>query len=279
MYVSLTMPEVIASTVFLIGVWGCVTSLEWIAAAELFRSGGVFDARVVGLSSTRRRLLAFSKYPAERTMLALFLVRLLASASIVMDAVLFFSLAPGILLVALIYLLASTVFTMLRAGYGGDGSDQMGVVVLLGLALVVIGVWTGSDLTMLAGAVLNAGQLTIAYCVSGVSKWMSPIWRSGVALVGVMGTHTYGHGIAADIVARSPGIPLYGCWLIFVTESLFPLALFLPPMIFQTILICFLVFHFMNAFFMGLNAFVWSFSACYPAMIFLQLKFYSFVFS
>ena len=52
-----------------------------------------------------------------------------------------------------------------------------------------------------------------------------------------------------------------------MTETLFPLILFAPPALAMAILLGFAAFHFSNAYFMGLNAFVWPFLATYPSVM------------
>jgi hypothetical protein len=43
--------------------------------------------------------------------------------------------------------------------------------------------------------------------------------------------------------------------------------LFAPPALVIAALLCFAAFHLSNAYFMGLNAFVWPFLATYPSVM------------
>jgi hypothetical protein len=119
----------------------------------------------------------------------------------------------------------------------------------------------------LCGVFALAGQATLAYFVAGAAKLASPVWREGGALLGVMQTQSYGDSFAARFAGNRPGFCAFVCWLTIVTETLFPLVLILPPALLMASLACFAAFHFSNAWFMGLNAFIWPFLATYPSVI------------
>jgi hypothetical protein len=112
-----------------------------------------------------------------------------------------------------------------------------------------------------------AGQATLAYFVAGAAKLISPVWRQGLALPRVMRTRTFGHPLAARFAQSRPGLCRGLCLMIIVTEMMFPLVLILPWNIAVACLACYAVFHFCNAYFMGLNAFVWPFLATYPSVM------------
>jgi hypothetical protein len=80
----------------------------------------------------------------------------------------------------------------------------------------------------LSGILLIGGQLALSYFIARFSKLLSPIWRKGMAVVGVMATHTYGHSLAARAYRRSAIVGFTVCWLVIVADGLFPLALFAP---------------------------------------------------
>ena len=68
-----------------------------------------------------------------------------------------------------------------------------------------------------------------------------------------------------------PKLSLGLCWLVILGETLFPIVLILPPDALYVVLGASIVFHFMTAYFMGLNTFVWAFIATYPSVISLSL--------
>ena len=85
-----------------------------------------------------------------------------------------------------------------------------------------------------------------------------------------MGTHSYGHAFGARIASRSVSFSTGFCWLVILSETFFPLALFVPHGVLMLTLLAFFMFHAGNAYFMGLNTFVWSFAAAYPSVILLN---------
>jgi len=251
----------LALTRLLLATWAIVTSLEWLVNRSSFQSGEILDMRVMSLRKNGALLrfvwshFTLGQISALRLAIAVFMA--------------IFSHPMLITFAAILLLILSTLISA-QSGYGGDGSDQMGSVALIGLTLAAIGLAVDSWGIWFAGILVSGGQLTISYFVSGFSKWLSPIWRMGIALPGVMGTFTYGHALGVRAISGKPWLVLAICWTIFTTETAFPLSLVLSPRIFLIILSCFFVFHLINAFFMGLNAFVWSFSATYPSVIILN---------
>jgi hypothetical protein len=154
----------------------------------------------------------------------------------------------------------------LRNWLGEDGSDQMGQIVATGATLIAFGLqWQDMQLCF-AGDLLIAGQLTISYFLAGVTKLTSFEWRCGRALVGVMGTHTYGHNLAARVASSTRWFSITFCWLVILVETVFPAILVSPTHVLIAYLGVFALFHLAMALFMGLNTFVWAFLATYPSV-------------
>lgn len=125
----------------------------------------------------------------------------------------------------------------------------MGYVVALGTLVTVLGLRSKDTWIVLAGIWGVAGQLTISYFIAGFSKMLSPIWRNGEAVSAVMNTFSYGHPAAARIATNYPSFSFVLCWVIMLSESLFPMALLLPlPMLYIALAMFFIV-HWVNAFF------------------------------
>jgi hypothetical protein len=255
-------------TRLVLAAWGVVTSLEWLANRSSFESGAILDQRVMSLRQNGALL---------RFVWSNFTLGQIASVRLAIATLLAISSTPTLVAFAAILLLVLSTLISAQAGYGGDGSDQMGSVALIGLILAAVGLASDDWGIWFAGILINGGQLTISYFVSGFSKWLSPIWRSGVALPGVMGTYTYGHDLGASAIVGRPWLAMLICWTIFTTETMFPLSLGFPPNIFYIVLAFFSFFHIVNAFFMGLNAFVWSFIATYPSVVILNYLVHDFL--
>jgi hypothetical protein len=163
--------------------------------------------------------------------------------------------------------LSSVVF-LARNIVGCDGSDQMGLVVLVGLTVYLL---TSDTFIQRVALLFIAGQALLSYTVAGGAKLLSPKWRQGSALREIMNTRTYG---AVSLAVRIERLPRTAqvllSWSIIGLETGFAIVLFLPwPWCFA-VLGCGLLFHLATALSMGLNTFMWSFAATYPSVLFLH---------
>jgi len=252
----------LADTKLLLALWVLLSSAEWLGNLPLLSDEGLLSFQILRL---RPSLLGAPALQARlysgRALRTVLIARIAAGAALLLP------LASRWDLPASLLILGSCAYLARRTRFGGDGSDQMGLVVALGVVLMSAGRAAGDSSLAWCGVLAIAGQAAIAYPAAGIAKWVSPVWRSGVALPRVMNTQTYGHAGAARLAARSRLLSRALCWLIILSESLFPLVLLLPQPLAVASLACFALFHLSNAYFMGLNAFVWSFLATYPAVL------------
>jgi hypothetical protein len=249
-------------TGLLLGLWCLLATAEWASRFALFRDDGLLSWRVLALRPQwvhRSRLAGIVHRPRG---VALVLGLRLACAALLL-------LAPqGWTRVGLLAALVATGWLMkLRNWLGEDGADHMGQVVATGATVTAVGVQWHDPGLCLAGALLVAGQLTISYFLAGAAKLASFEWRSGRALVGVMGTGAYGHPFAARVATAGPWVPIVFCWCVIAIETVFPAFLFAPREVLLGVLAAFALFHGATAFFMGLNTFVWAFIAAYPSLL------------
>lgn len=155
---------------------------------------------------------------------------------------------------------------MLRAPYGGEGSDQVLLVVFAALAL---GAWRPSDAVATAVLWFVAGQACLAYFTSGASKLFAPAWQSGDALLGVAGTAAWGNPVVADWLQARPVTTRWASRAVAAAEACFPLVLLAPDPVVPWLLVAGGAFHLLVAVAMGLNCFVWAFVATYPAILYV----------
>jgi len=246
----------------LLAAWTLLSAAEWFANLPLFRSDGLLTWNILRL---RPRLVipaSIRHYVhAESAVIAVLVCRIVAGLLLLIPYP-----NPADLPCSLLILL-SCFYMSRRTWFGGDGSDQMGMVIAAGVAIISAGLVLDDMNVTASGVLAISGQAVLAYFVAGAAKVVSPIWRDGKALPGVMKTRTYGHSFAADFAAERPAFCKFVCWLTIGTEMLFPLVLLAPPGLAIASLCCFALFHFSNAYFMGLNAFVWPFLATYPAVM------------
>lgn len=256
---------ILTATRILLAVWCAISTLEWAANASLFRDDGLLCWRVLALRSGR-----IFRSALVRTTLWRQPIMVLLGARLAAVAVLLATGRPSLICLALLTILASSWLLTVRSWLGSDGADQMGQVVTVGALLMAAGRLIGSDLTSFAGALLVGGQLTLAYFTAGVSKLGSPEWRNGSALVGVMGTHSYGHPLGARVLTANRVVPLVFGWFVILAETAFPLAILTPRPALVSVLILMLVLHVLNGYLMGLNLFIWAFVAAYPSVLALH---------
>jgi hypothetical protein len=162
----------------------------------------------------------------------------------------------------LLGILLITVLLRYICPYGVQGSDSMLVIVALGL--LVAEVYAGSPWGN-AGIWYIAAQSCLSYFAAGAAKLITPMWRNGQALQHVFRTQVFGHSRIDRLLSRRP-LRLLGSWVVISFEIAFPIVLIAPQKLLLLFLFVALAFHIFNAFFMGLNNFIWSFPATYPAI-------------
>ncbi len=168
---------------------------------------------------------------------------------------------------ALLLLLATTLVCVRWRGSFNGGSDYMTMVILTGVCVARAG--NEPRKLIEAGLAYIAIQLCLSYFIAGVVKLKVQDWRSGSALVRLMEAGAYGIPRSAREFASKPGVAFTAAWGVMFFEILFPLsllgsgfaAIFLGAGIF---------FHLVNYYFLGLNRFVFAWTAAYPALLFLS---------
>ena len=255
----------VTATKYLVALWAVISSTEWIAARRVFADSGLLCWNIMRLRRGRFYQTKFAAHIFSARAVDLVLAFRLFSA-----VLLFFLESAAHVVAASSLLFCAGVYISGRASVGGDGSDQMGLLLTLGLVLMAVAQLIEDAGVMFGAVLLIGGQGVLAYLVSGASKLISPAWRSGLAIVGVMNTRAYGHDFAVSLVSRYRTAAIAMCWLIIVTEVFFPVVLFLPSSILYGALSAAALFHISNAYFMGLNTFVPTFLGTYPSLLVLN---------
>ncbi|WP_019544895.1 alpha/beta fold hydrolase [Streptomyces sulphureus] len=148
--------------------------------------------------------------------------------------------------------------------YGLDGSDHMAFLNFASSALEKL--FPDNARAREAVVVFLAAQACLSYFTSGAAKLASPVWRDGTAIPGIFRTATYGDRFFYELVRDRPWLAKTVAWSTIAGELAFPLALVAPKPVARGLLATGTAFHLGNAKFMGLNRFVWSFCATYPAV-------------
>ncbi|MBY8887004.1 alpha/beta fold hydrolase [Streptomyces sp. PTM05] len=151
-----------------------------------------------------------------------------------------------------------------RTRYGFDGSDPLAFVTYACAALEKA---SGGDRRAREAVVaFLAAQACLSYATSGAAKLASPVWRDGSAIPRIFRTEALGDAFLHRAVRDRPWLAKTLSWSTIAGELAFPLVLVAPRPVARAILAAGLAFHLGNARFMGLNRFVWSYCATYPAI-------------
>lgn len=163
-----------------------------------------------------------------------------------------------------ILILVTRMLLHLRNQYGLDGSDQMQLILFAGLAVYYV---TPDPMGKHAALWFICLQSILSYLTAGIAKVISPVWRNGRAMLGILGTMSYGNSLASQLMVKFTFLSKALCWAVIVFECAFPLLAFVSPTACVVFIACGVLFHLMIALNMGLNVFFWSFVASYPAII------------
>jgi hypothetical protein len=156
------------------------------------------------------------------------------------------------------------------ARFGREGSDDILLIVLVALAVAtfpgdsatVVRIWLG----------FIACQLILAYFISAAAKLAGEKWRRGTAVAQILSTREYGLGIQSWYSSRAP-LFVGAAWATIAFEFAAPVMLVLGgPFLWPAVVIG-ISFHLGVAVTMGLNKFVPSFIAAYPAVIWASLHY------
>jgi hypothetical protein len=243
------------ATVRLAAVGVGLTALELITDRQAFRARGPFSAGVV---ATMQAAPAWSLV-GPVGVVAVALVQVVVAAALVVHG----PLTP-VGQVALVVATVTSVALRWRRGLGSDGAEQLTIIILVAACLAVLPV-VSTERSALAVAFL-AAQASLAYVTAGVAKLVSPVWRGGDALAGILATYGHGHAWAEHVLKAHPMTGLILGWGVMLFEVAFPFLLLGPDEVALAAALLGLGFHLGCAVLMGLNSFAWAFPATYACL-------------
>jgi hypothetical protein len=151
-----------------------------------------------------------------------------------------------------------------RHRMSSDGSDHAAFMVQVGTALARAG---ATPAAKDAGLWFIALTTAMAYTAAGAAKAVSPGWRTGDAVLGVVRLRGYGDPAIARLLERVPHAGRVLEAAVVALECGFPLA-FAHRRVAWAVVGSSLAFHLANARVMGLNRFLTAFAATYPAVLY-----------
>lgn len=242
-----------------------LSSLEYLTETATFRQSGLLAWDICrlgrrGSCSGRSAALLDALFSGQRFSALLLLRLLLAFALCVCAATTWVAITCSLAILLL------SLLINLRHTFGRDGSDQMLVIVFAGLAMY----FCLTERFRIYALLFVALEVTLSYLVAGYVKLISPIWRRGDAIIGVLGTRCYGapRELRAAVRRLLPSSSRIVCWSVILFECAFPALWFAPRPVAIVLLVAGVAFHAGVAVLMGLNVFFWAFLATYPAVWF-----------
>lgn len=244
-----------------------IDCLEVLANRREYAPGGIYNHEVLRTShawmlegAPAAVLGTLFRYP---NYLGLVAVQLLAAVLLLSHV--HPALAPALITLVLLCRLLSH----LRNQFGLDGSDQMLVVVFGGLAVFHA---VPEPVAKAAALAFIALQSLLSYLTAGYAKLVSPVWRSGAAIGGILNTTSYGSAFFSRILLGNRLLSWLVCWSVLVFECALPLLVLFGMKSALVFVGVAAAFHLSVAVMMGLNSFLWAFSATYPCLLFLAAK-------
>ena len=249
------------------GVSLLVTYLEKLAARRIYHSDGLMSWKVFSFDRAASGLLF--RYQGANQLLfgpkgtnAAHLLGIAGVPLMWLSPVRSYTFTAGMLAIVL-----SCGLVQLRTAYAGDGAQQMNLV--LGVSLLLgFNPWV-KPLSGVVCVFFIAAQSALSYLASGAAKLVSPIWMRGDALIKIMGTNAFGSELGFRLASFSPRFTRVVCVVTVILEVSFPLLLLGPRWVVLGFFLWGFSFHAANAVLMGLNTFVWSYLATYPALYFV----------
>lgn len=262
---SLTRRQTLAASERLSAATHLVASLELLSRQQDRAPGGVNDWRISRENIKHRgpAARAFFDFTSRPAVSSALNVTRAASAAFLLAPT---DRMPRARAVANGLITASSIGLFPGHLYGTDGSDQASLLVQ---AAATVARSSRDPRVVDAALWFLALQSTLNYTASGWVKMVSPTWRSGRALDGVMRTVTYGHEGAWRVAQRVPRSARTLAHAVLAMECSFP-AVFaaggrLTPLFAGSAA----AFHLANARLMGLGRFVGAFGAMHPALFYV----------
>jgi len=166
--------------------------------------------------------------------------------------------------------------SFIRHKSANSASDQLLIIVLYGVTIYSFNI---SPLLNEASIYFITILSFTAYLTAGYHKLVSPVWHKGKAVNLVMATDTYGHVPFYHFLKKYNWISISLCWGTIAIDFFMPLFALVFPEAAIIFMIGGFLFHIANAYFMGLNSFLFVFVSTYPCIYHVSVMNNSFIFN
>ena len=249
-----------------------IATAELLTLHESYSDYGLFSWKVqrmgprLKVQVKKLRLDFLCKYP---NVLAVLIIRLISAIAIPLLIISNHSILLPLLLVT-----AISLVMQVRNSQSNDGSDQLPVICFIALLLADI---IGTDLGRSIALIFIAAQASLAYGISGFLKMQKKGWYNGEYVTAVLRTSSYGDKYVHKVALKQPLLAKALGLAVIYGDAVLAFSFTFPPFICSCILIFGIGLHIGIARIMGLNTFLWSYVATYPALFYLSGMLYSFI--
>lgn len=250
-----------------------ISSLELLNNRYIFKDAGLLSWRISRLYHpeiavlTRKVGIDFLfQYP---NIMLLLLLRTFIAVMVLISIFLSYSTFVLFLLLTVITLLLT-----LRSPQSNDGSDQMASILILTCTIAegVPAVY-GKEISIF----FIVAQSSLAYATSGFLKLTKKDWQNGKYVTEILKTSSFGNRYLLQQVLKKKYLAkVFGCGVAY-GDSVLAFAFAFPPKMCLALLAFGSLLHIGIGLVMGLNNFLWSFGATYPAVYFTSLRIHGFV--
>ena len=172
---------------------------------------------------------------------------------------------PSVAAVFVAWISTLLVSVRFRGPYNG-GSDHMLAIVLTALLVGRVG---EAHPMVVKGALAWVGvQAILSYVVAGIAKLRYAAWRDGTALPVLVAIPAYGVPGSTRTLLQRPAVARLAAWGVLAFECAFPAVLLGPGVAWVGIALAF-AFHLANAWTFGLNRFLLTWAATWPAVLYI----------
>jgi len=206
------------------------------------------------------------QYPGA---LALLILKIISAIILFVFVILNYNTFIPLLLIAIL-----TLLFILRSPQSNDGSDQMASILVLTCALAEgIPAIYGKEIAI----AFVVGESSLSYATSGFLKLTKIGWQNGNYVIEILKTSSFGNKRLLHYVQKRKWIAkCLGCFVAY-GDTILAFSFLFPPRFCLALLGFGIMLHIGIGIVMGLNNFLWSFCACYPAIYFVSLKIYDLI--
>lgn len=276
MLASLPIDLVASVTLAVVSIPIIIDSVEVISERRHYGQNGIYNYEV--LRTYRKFMMGKVAGPIFQALFEyprfIFLMVFQVSLAAILFSHIFINVVEPLVAPAIGIILLILMLTHLRSQYGLDGSDQMKVIVVAGLFVFYA---VPDPVIQQFSLLFIAFQSLLSYFTSGFAKLVSPIWRGGQAMSGIVSTMSYGNKTVSRLLLGNPTLSKLLCWIVIVFECGLPLLVFTGGDTALVFAIVGVAFHLSIALLMHLNSFFWTFISTYPALLFFAVSFQAFL--